>query len=350
MAYGYGQGQIEKAGQDRAQKVVDILKLGDSDKIVEALKGDRELAPAAAGFALEEMDSSRKAKQAGDIKRQEIQAQLQAFGAGGSPEQPTNSMFGEYTPTKDQRNQLIREGLSMGLTPNAASEYANENLSASKSLSKDALAKIEEARRRAANLESIAAEAEAGVEGAGATGGMLGGVRNLASLAWSILSPEEREQRASEKLLDATKPKVIMESRTPGSGALSDFESRALLGAGASSLNTPEENNILIGNMRNTAQIQRDYSNFLEAYIQDKGDALGADIAWQQYKAANPPFIRGEDGKLTFNKDRQSWVDYFAGNAVPQVDSATTSVGSGSSTPLPGETKEQFIARMMAGG
>jgi hypothetical protein len=221
-------------------------------------------------------------------------------------------MFGDYENTNAKRNQLMREGMSQGLTPNGALEYADKNLAAATAMSKEAVKKIESSRRRADKLKELASVAEAGVQGAGETGGTAWGLRDFISKAYAQVDPEERQQRASQALLESIEPDIIAASRPVGVGAMSDREMKSYLSAGPSSAKAPDENRKLIEKMKNVAAIEQEYGDFLEAYIEDKGDAIGADKAWQSYKEAHPLIVQDGSGEFVFNSNRQPWTDFFS--------------------------------------
>jgi len=110
-----------------------------------------------------------------------------------------------------------------------------------------------------------------------------------------------------------------------------------LIGAGPSSSNTPEENARLIKGLALRAELERDYADFLEQYVQDKGDAVGADKLWNAYKQAEV-FVGG-----TYNPDRTNWQDYFAGTT--QSRTSTETVPKTITTPSP-YTREELLAEL----
>lgn len=215
-------------------------------------------------------------------------------------------------------NYLMNE---QGLPGGAAQKEVEDQLNAYKVANKESVDKAEAARKRAQNLSEIAQTAEAGVQGAGITGGFGWGARNLASLAYSAVSPEENQQRTAQGLLDSVGPSIVQMSRSPG--AVSDYETRMYLGAGPNSRNTPELNAQLIEKMKGLAAIEGDYANFLDAYRAEKGttqptqDSPGADALWQTYKQKNPIFIATPSGELQINPNRTPWRQFFSGQAAP---------------------------------
>jgi hypothetical protein len=208
------------------------------------------------------------------------------------------------TDMQAKRDALIARGITLGMTPGQAAEYAEKNLKPETAATKEAQKKIETSRSRGANLEEIAATARAGMEGAGMTGGLLGGPRELASKALAVVSPSEQEQRDYQAILDSVRPRMVQMLRSPG--AVSDFETKLLMGAGPSSTNTPTENARLIAGMETIGKIEQDYADFLENYVQSKGSSVGADAIWRQYKSEQV-FPAG-----VYNPQRQDWQSWMA--------------------------------------
>lgn len=342
---GYGESQVKQKLGERTGAVMQGLKSG---KVLDALMADPQMAESAPLYEIEQQTqkASRlhelnkallpkgmmlgednkvnqifdpaedKAREAGLVKAAELQAGRDSAGLSSRDFQiptlaETKGQFGQYNTTKQKRNSLIQEGLQQGLTPNAAAEYAERNLRSSTVMTKNAIEKLEAARKQASGLMDVANKAEYGMQGAGATGGLLNAPRELFSKAYSLISPEETAQRAAQAELDSVKPSIISFAKTPGSGAMSDVEMKVYLGAGPGSDKTPEENARIIDGIKASAQVSKDYADFLEAYIEDKGDAVGADVAWSQYKEANPLIVRDEAGNLNRNSQRTPWQEYF---------------------------------------
>lgn len=327
LAYGYGSSQVKQQQADRAQALIDAVGNKTGSSLVDAIKGVPGMEPYAGAIALENADQQRVQRseankslidrglmydENGQIKRlSEVIGQSgQAPIASPVAESTSKPLFGDYPTFNEKQRRLIQEGIDQGLTPNKAADYAKQSLEVERAQNKDAIDTIKAAREKANALEDIAAQAEAGVQGAGNTGGPWGGIRDLASSVWAQFSPEEMQQRSSQKLIDAVAPDVIKLARSKGAGATSDFEARMYLGSGPSSAKTPQENQALIENMRNLAGVQKQYASFLETYLADKGDLQGAEQAWDKYKKDNPLFSGDQP-----NPNRQNWQEYFQGGA-----------------------------------
>lgn len=250
---------------------------------------------------LAEQVAATKATREAEAKRKLVQAlapdmTAPMVGAEGAPMPGATEM-------QQKRDALITRGIAMGMTPNAALEYAERNTKFETKATGEAGKKIEKSRERGINLEEIAATARAGMEGAGMTGGILAGPRQLASRLAAVVSPSEQEKQDFQKVLDSVKPRIVQILRSPG--AVTELENKLLIGAGPSSNNTPTENARIIAGMETIAQLEQDYADFLEAFVTQKGSSIGADTAWRQYKSEQV-FPAG-----TFNPQRQDWQSWM---------------------------------------
>lgn len=221
------------------------------------------------------------------------------------PAQP--GLFPGSGKSVDQEfNELVPKYVNeYGLTPNAAADIAISATAAKRKANTDAMKQISEARTQAESMLKLADTAERGVSGAGNTGGFFGPVRDLASRAWATVDSDEATQRSYQGLLDSVAPDVIRSSRTAGVGAMSDPEMRAYLAAGPTSSKTPQENRILIDKLRATGSLQRDYADFLEAFVEERGNTVGAAQLWNAYTAQNPLF----DSEYN-TRERTPWRDW----------------------------------------
>lgn len=217
------------------------------------------------------------------------------------------SLFGGET-VDQKRQAAVMEGRALGLTPGQLNAYAEDKLLPLTTNIKNARKNLEKLREQNIESENLLATAQAGMEGAGQTGGpsLYRGLRETASSLYQY-SPtsggkEEAQQRASQKQLDMVRPKIVQTLRSPG--AVSNYETQILIGAGPSSENTRSENEAIIENMRVVTQLNNDYADFKELYISEKGTDLGADVLWQEYKDAEV-FREGK-----FNKNRMPWKQY----------------------------------------
>lgn len=245
----------------------------------------------------------------------------------------------------DIRRGLIQQGIEQGLPGGAAQKEASDQMAALRAGDTTAVKRVEAARQKAALLAELSNTAEAGVQGAGVTGGFGWGLRDTLSKMTALVSPEEQSQRTSQGILDSVSPEIVKLNRSPG--AVSDYETRLYLGAGPSSQNTPELNKALVEKMKVLSGLESEYADFLDAYMAEKGtimptaDAPGAERLWAAYKSANPLFVQGNDGAFQPNTNRPSWREFFARGGTAQPDSAPIAPPA-STTPatVTGETKQ----------
>lgn len=240
------------------------------------------------------------------------------IGLGAAAPAPTSPMVKSLFPGAgksmgEKFKDIQLDQLNMGINPSAATEAASKMTEAERLALKGSVDTVAEARSKANSLNDLASTAEAGMAGAGETGGLMAGPRNLWSKIQATFGdPEDIQIQASRTLLDSVKPDIIKATRTAGVGAMSDAEMKSYLASGPSTLNTPEGNALLIDKLRNVASLQKEYADFLETYRADQGTTQGAERYWAQYKAANPLFIQ-QGAELVANKNRPSWQDFFMG-------------------------------------
>lgn len=274
------------------------------------------------------------------IKNPLVLKRLLASKLGASEPQPiatpieTPSRFpggGESLQQKFKR--LQQEQLDSGVPGGSATEAATKLLEADRKALKDTVDKVEQARQRATTLNEIAATAEAGIQGAGETGGSFGGIRNFLSRLYANVSDSETQKQTSQGILDSSKAELVRLNRSPG--AVSDYETKMYLGAGPNSSNTPELNTALVGKMKNLAAVENNYADFLDAYREEKGTTLGADKLWQSYKAANPIFIKDRSGDVVINPSITPWQEFDFNKAAesgvntnPGVDRSASAQGN----------------------
>lgn len=195
---------------------------------------------------------------------------------------PTPSKYGTGKSLQQKKLELIQGYIATNMTPNAAGMQAEKDIQFQKESNKDALEAIKKSREAADAMSQVAAVSKSAVLGAGETGGILGGPREIASKLYAVVSPEEQKQRDAQKMLDTIAPNLVLMNKSPG--AISDAENRMLIGAGPSKANTPSENAVIIQNMELRSKLESQYANFLEDYINDTGSSVGAQRIWETYK------------------------------------------------------------------
>jgi hypothetical protein len=305
--------------QEAARKLKQSEKLADLTTAAEF-----EISP------LGEQVAATKARREADAKRELVRAltsggSASTAGAEGAPMPGATEM-------QQRRDALITRGIAMGMTPNAALEYAEKNTKFETKATGEAGKKIEKARARGVGIEELASKARAGVEGAGMTGGLLAAPRELASKAYAMISPEEQLQRDSQAILNSIKPDLVAIGRSPGN--VTDKETEMLIGAGPSILNTPSENIRLVKGMEQLAQLEQDYADFLEAFVTQKGSSIGADAIWRQYKSEQV-FPAG-----VYNPQRQDWASWMTEQGGMAGASAIGEMAQGAGSDVEAQKRE----------
>ena len=158
------------------------------------------------------------------------------------------------------------------------------------------------------------------------TGGIYG-VPVLGAVA-GFMDPEIRE-------MDAIQSKAARQNRTPGDGAISDFDAQQFLAMTYGKDKPTETNRALIQALRvaNDAAIQR--RQFMQRHYGTYGTVNGAEEAWDRYAQDNPIFDPSSEatGKPALNGKRRDWRTYFGAPGQGRATQAQTdierSVGAG---------------------
>lgn len=207
-------------------------------------------------------------------------------------------------------SRIAQRMMDEGATPGAAYDTAAKMVDAERLALKGATKKSDEVRAGANLMLQLADTAEAGMMGAGETGGILGGPRDIASKLYSLVSNEETQQRADQKVLDSIRPELVKAMRSPG--AVSDLENKLAIGAGPSSASTPQENARIIEKMRGAGKLNLEYADFLDWYRDKYSSTSGAEKIWQAYKADHPLVVK-EGNRVEFNRERPSVFEWLQG-------------------------------------
>lgn len=137
--------------------------------------------------------------------------------------------------------------------------------------------------------------------------------RIAGTLIPAIGNPERQELVQLQNFL-------TMNNFKPGQGAISNIEREFMKGSGPTLSNDKETNDNITRIMIGAAQNAKDRANFREMWLQQKGNLLGADAAWQKYLDTNPRYIPGNDGQLMENTNRVDIMSALSG--TPQQPAA----------------------------
>lgn len=211
--------------------------------------------------------------------------------------------------TREKYKQFFQENLALDdrMTANEASRAAREQIAGEVKANTKTIDEAKGAREKGLALLDLAQQAKAGIEKAGYTGGFYPVARTYEEVANLLGSKEAARQLEGDANIKALTPAQVQVNRWPG--ALSTKEMEAIIGAGVSLRNTPEENKTLADNAEVAAKLMLDYADFIDAFKEaNSGSTAKADKLWAEYKQSFPLF--DEYGNV--NKERQSWQDYFS--------------------------------------
>lgn len=326
-------GKSEARALEQTSLINDLLRGGDMSASVEGLDPLVEAGIKQAYLTdKQERDAERKDKVESEIFKSVLDnpanarkgiAMLSEMGmydgelpavltSNGAPEFADDTT-GKPLSIRDKINRDAKRAMEQGATPNAAIEYAVRINKGDITQADDAKKLAAELFSKADELEQTANISEKAVSQAGQTGGVYStGLGDALSYLWSGVSSDETAQRAATKELESVKPDLIVASRPPGIGAMSDAEMQAFLGSGALSTNTPSENKAIIDKMRQVARADKEKAGFLNWYIEENGTMSGANELWDQYKQVSPIITRDGKGEFVWNKDRRPWQDVMS--------------------------------------
>jgi hypothetical protein len=149
-------------------------------------------------------------------------------------------------------------------------------------------------------------EAQEGVgKGTGGWRGMsIAGVRGADINA--PFDPEVQEMNALQSEFARSK-------RTPGEGAISDFDAQQFIAMSPGADKSPEANKGIIRATRMADDMVVQRRQFGEWYYSTFGSLTGAPEAWSRYAQSNPIFQveKFREGRPLFNDKRQNWRQWF---------------------------------------
>jgi hypothetical protein len=208
--------------------------------------------------------------------------------------------------------QLFAENVNSGMPPIQAAASAREAVSNMRKQSKDLYGKrMGEEADTIAQMEEIIRKGKQGMEMAGNTGSGLASAyeKTVATLAPFLPGSQEEAQRqaAGDTLLDQTKQLGAQMGRIVGSGAMTDFETRALMNTAMGSDKPNASNEVILQQYQNGLGIMKEHNDFMNYFMEKTGsNPQRAQSLWELYKRENP--IVTEDGQL--NPNRKPWQQF----------------------------------------
>jgi hypothetical protein len=113
-----------------------------------------------------------------------------------------------------------------------------------------------------------------------------------------------------------------------------------MIGAGPSSDKTPEQNAVILGTMKTTRDNAAQYADFLDTYLAERGDLLGADQKWTEYMKANP----------INSPNRKPWLEYFTEQSGASVQPPIQGTPTAPTAATPAITPEMALAELQRRG
>jgi hypothetical protein len=223
------------------------------------------------------------------------------------------------------------------LSPTQAQISARQYIQGEREASAKSFDYAKSAREKASTLLRVADTAEQGILEAGTTGNYQGLRRAFEQVGYLFGNDESIKNLRGDKTLESIGPEIVMANKFPG--ALSNDEMRVLIRSGPSTENTPEENTLLVRNIRAAAKAEMEYADFIDTYrnLSPDGSTRGADAKWFLYKQANPIIVTdGETSRI--NEDRKDWKTFFneLGNEPGGLTQPTQPMGATDGVPAVG--------------
>lgn len=223
--------------------------------------------------------------------------------------------FGTGRTVQAKLEESMQRFIEAGSSPSAAADLASKATGADLTQNKIAAKKVEEIREKVATFDSLIGKSKIGVSGAGETGGIFAPGRNfLSKVAAATYSTDQAAKQTAQTVLDTVKPELVQLNKF--AGAMTEKDISLLVGAGASSDQTPDANRAIIANMGVARDRLNDYADFMDTFLAERGDLQGAEQLWGKYREANPLVIE-EKGIAKLNPNVKPWTDFdFTGGGA----------------------------------
>jgi len=250
--------------------------------------------------------------------------------------------------------QLYRQQIAEGKPATQAAVSARETVSNMRKQAKDIYGKqMGEEANTIAQMEEIIRKGQEGMQTAGNTGSSLasGYEKLVATLAPILPGSQEEAQRqaAGDALLDQTKQLGATMNRIVGSGAMSDFETKALMKTAMGSDKPNATNEAIFKQYQIGLGVVKEHNDFMNYFMEKTGsNPERAQTLWELYKRANP--IVTEDGQLNSNRTPWQKFDFtgaygnFMSGGQPQAPQ-----GGGQVTPADRAKIEALKAQLRGG-
>lgn len=233
----------------------------------------------------------------------------------------TDSLSGiGIIPLEQRRAERMKFYRQQGYKPEQAAVAARNDLEGELDADKKAYARIEEQREKAREMRAMADVVDQALDSGLETGGgaELGQfvARNRAFIPFAETLGFDQEREFSGNLLEGVKAKVLGMGRVVGSGAVSDFESKAFLQSGPSLDKGVDANREFARRLRETADYNQDYADFVDEVRSRGGTTPLADRLWSKYERSQPLFIKAK-GQIVPNTGRVNYKQFNFATGKP---------------------------------
>lgn len=183
--------------------------------------------------------------------------------------------------------------------------------------------------------------------------GPLAGINQYGNQFLGMLGNKEAAARASAyETLESGAADMARAERTPGEGAVSDFDAKQFLKI-VPGPNRSEAFNVRALQAREQAFVTaQERAQFLEEFRRRNGNMVGAEDSWLRYAKDNPilnPDMDLEKPETMLNPRRKSWKVYFGLEQVPVADATPDGATPGQLTPEEEQERTRLLAQLGGG-
>ena len=237
----------------------------------------------------------------------------------------------------------FQEKIDLGVPDVQAATAARDEANQLRAQSKELYSKpLAEEADSIAKAEDLIRKGKEGIAKAGNTGSALASkyekaVSTLAPiLPWDTSDAETKA--AGDALLNQTQQLGAMLNRIKGTGALSDFETKALYSTALSPTQVPSANQAILQQYKNGLEIMKDHQSFMNYFLDATGgNPQMAQTYWDLYKKENPIVAPDGKGGYRVNENRTPWQKFDFENAYKRyLQGGASTAKSDQPNALPG--------------
>lgn len=254
---------------------------------------------------------------------------------------PSSDSLGDVGPNlgvpnlRDYELQRYRENLAAGMSSSQAAISARADVEDRRKRTKDLFGdKLAKEAETIGQMEDLINKGREGIAKAGMTGSGVASTYEQVLATFPGLFPEAAVQSAGDKLLTLTQNIGAMANRIVGSGAMSDFETKALFATAMSPDSPRPQNEAVLRSYENGLAIMKEHQNFINHFMERTGgNPDRAQMLWDIYRKQNPILVQNARGEVVVNPNRSPWQTFDFDSAYRQymtgggMETATGSAG-----------------------